>query len=466
MEIQHQLLCVDDQEQVLEYLARNLTAAGFEVLTCRSWLEARDLLEGGKSTPDLIFFDPVMLNGAAVSVRDVCRDAGGIPVVALSSSRDPRVIVRAVQEGVRDFLCTPVAPEELRQAVYQLASARPEKSPEVRQQVDGVNLISQSPSMEEVRRMALQVAKSKVPVLITGETGVGKDVIARFIHEKSRLADKPFVKVNCAALPNELVESELFGHRKGAFTGAYIDRPGKFEFANHGTIFLDEIAELSAPVQAKLLQVLQDGQFCRLGSNDEVQVDVRVIAATNRKLEEAIRDGKFREDLYYRLNVVNINVAPLRHRREEIPSFCRHFLDKFAKHYDAEVDSIPDELLQAFQSYHWPGNVRELENLVRRFVVLQDADAIRRELAAKVDQEQVETADEIADGYMKEADGGGTLDLKEVTRRAVCQVERNMIVRTLHKTHWNKSKAAKELGVSYKTLLTKIEQYEIHPSQD
>ncbi len=465
MDYQHQVLCIDDQEPVLEYLARHLTAAGFEVLTCRTWAEAKRLLESGQSSPELIFFDPLVSNGSTVSVREVCRQAGSIPVVALSSSRDPRTIVRAIQEGARDYLCTPLSAEELRQAINELASGRPERPAEPKPRGEGIFLISQSKSMEEVRKTALQVAKSKVPVLITGETGVGKDVIARFIHEKSRLADKPFVKVNCAALPTELVESELFGHRKGAFTGAYMDRPGKFEFANHGTIFLDEIAELSAAVQAKLLQVLQDGQFSRLGGNEEVQVDVRVIAATNRKLEDAIREGKFREDLYYRLNVVNINVAPLRHRKEEIPTFCRHFLEKFARHYDAEVDSIPAELLEVFQAYHWPGNVRELENLVRRYVVLQDADAIRKELAAKMNQEQVETVDEIAEDYLKENDGGA-LDLKEVTRRAICQVERNLIVKTLRKTHWNKSKAAKELGVSYKTLLTKIEQYEIRPGED
>jgi DNA-binding NtrC family response regulator len=465
LEYQHQVLCIDDQEPVLEYLARHLAAAGFEVLTCRTWAEAKRLLESGQSNPELIFFDPQVSNGSTVSVRDVCRQAGAIPVVALSSSRDPRAIVKAIQEGARDYLCTPLSADELRQAINELACGRPERPAEPKPRSEGIYLISQSRSMEEVRKTALQVAKSKIPVLITGETGVGKDVIARFIHEKSRLSDKPFVKVNCAALPTELVESELFGHRKGAFTGAYIDRPGKFEFANHGTIFLDEIAELSASVQAKLLQVLQDGQFSRLGGNEEVQVDVRVIAATNRKLEEAIREGKFREDLYYRLNVVNINVAPLRHRKEEIPTFCRYFLEKFSRHYDAEVESIPNELMEAFQAYHWPGNVRELENLVRRYVVLQDAEAIRRELAAKMNQEQVETVDEIAEDYLRENDGG-SLDLKEVTRRAICQVERNLIVKTLRKTHWNKSKAAKELGVSYKTLLTKIEQYEIRPGED
>lgn len=465
MEIRHQVLCIDDHEQVRDYLQRNLSSVGFEVQTCSSLPEARSMLETGRSIPDIIFYDPLGTNGSTLSIRDICRQAGGIPVVALSSSRDPRTIVKAVQEGARDFLCTPVAIDELREVIMELASGRPERLPDLKPKRDGVQLISNSRAMEEIRRMALQVAKSKVPVLITGETGVGKDVVARFIHERSRLADKPFVKVNCAALPNELVESELFGHRKGAFTGAFMDRPGKFEFANHGTIFLDEIAELSAAVQAKLLQVLQDGQFSRLGGNEEVQVDVRVIAATNRMLEEAIREGKFREDLYYRLNVVNINVAPLRHRKEEIPAFCRHFLEKFAKHYDAEVTSIPDELLQVFQSYGWPGNVRELENLVRRYVVLQDAESIRRELLSKVDRDEVEAIEEIAEDYLQEADGGA-LDLKEVTRRAICQVERNMIVKTLRKTHWNKSKAARELGVSYKTLLTKIEQYEIRQGED
>lgn len=466
MSYTHQILCVDDQEEVLEYLSRNLGAAGYEVVSCHTWSQARALLESGRTRPEIIFFDPLVRNGGSTSVREVCRQAGAIPVVALSSCRDPRTIVRTIQEGARDYLCTPISVEELRQTILELASGRPERPSEgASPKGDGVHFICNSKSMEEVKRTALQVARSKVPVLITGETGVGKDIIARFIHENSKLADKPFVKVNCAALPTELVESELFGHRKGAFTGAYIDRPGKFEFANYGTIFLDEIGELSSGVQAKLLQVLQDGQFSRLGSNEEVQVDVRVIAATNRRLLEEIKAGKFREDLYYRLNVVNINVSPLRQRRAEISAFADFFLEKFSRHYGSDIDSIPSELMDVFMAYSWPGNVRELENLIRRFVVLHDSESIRRELLTKMSQHQAEEIDELADECLEKA-GGDTIDLKEVTKRAVSQVERNMIVKTLHRTNWNKSKAAKELGVSYKTLLTKIEQYQIEAGRD
>ncbi len=456
-----EILCVDDQEGMLDYLSRSLSSAGFEVVTCPNWTQAQSMLAEGKIRPDLIFVDPIAQNGKSVSLREICEHAGRIPVVALSASRDPRTIVQAIQEGACDYVCKPFTTAELRQVVSNILAGHNGERAEVKAVPPAVHFICESRSMQEVRKTALRVAKSQVPVLITGETGVGKDVVARFIHKNSNLADRPFVKVNCAAMPLELVESELFGYRKGAFTGAYIDRPGKFEFANHGTIFLDEIAEFTSSVQAKLLQVLQDGQFARLGCNEDVQVHVRVVAATNRKLEAAIKEGKFREDLYYRLNVVNINVGPLRHRKEDIPSFCEFFLAKYAKQYESDISEIPGSLMDALEAYDWPGNVRELENIVKRYVVLQDAESIETELRSKVSESQSAEIEQLAEQYVGEGATDANFDLKEVTRRAVSQVERNMIVRTLQRTNWNKSKAAKELRVSYKTLLTKIDQYNI-----
>ena len=457
-----EILCVDDQEELLDFLSRSLAAAGYEVVACSSWLRAKSLLGDGQIRPDLIILEPLIANGNNGTVQELCELAGRTPVVAFSSSQDPKVIVKTIQEGARNFLSKPATADQLRRFVSEAVSEKKEDSSR-RKATAPVDFICKSRAIQEVQKTALRVARSTVPVLVTGETGVGKDVVARFIHENSNLADRPFVKVNCAAMPAELVESELFGYRKGAFTGAYIDRPGKFEFANNGTIFLDEIAEFNSSVQAKLLQVLQDGHFSRLGFDEEVQVQVRVLAATNRKLEDAIREGKFREDLYYRLNVVNINISPLRHRSEDIPVFCDYFLQKFSKQYETEVDPIPPALAATFLEHRWPGNVRELENLIKRYVVLRDAETIQVELEQKMSGDDSAQIEMIAGQVADRGAGSDNLDLKEMSRRAVCQVERNMIVKTLRKTNWNKSQAARELRVSYKTLLTKIEQYEIKP---
>jgi len=321
-----------------------------------------------------------------------------------------------------------------------------------------VEFISKNQNMQQIRDVVVRIQDTKVPVIIHGESGVGKEVIARFIHQESILNNQPFIKVPCAAIPTELIESELFGFKKGAFTGAHIDRAGKFEIAHGGTIFLDEIGEMNAAVQAKFLHVLQEGRFSRLGSNEETEVDVRVIAATNRNLEEAIADGSFREDLYYRLNVVNIEVAPLRHRRDEIVVFCDHFLKKFAEQFSRPETPLPEDVLSLFANYHWPGNVRELENLIKRYVVLRDADSVRQELDSKMAQEQQQAVSGTVEKYVQE-NGDNGWDLKEIRKQAVSVVEKSMIEKALRKTHWNKWKAAKELKVSYKTLLVKIDEY-------
>ena len=459
-----QLLFVDDEEGFLRYVSKNLGSMGYDVLTTPDWEGAKTLLKQSHVQPEVIFIEPVPngneLNG---ELREICTEAGQIPVVVLSISRDPQSVVKAIRAGARDYLCKPFEIKQLRDTISALhdTGVNIEKPPTAPQS-EKTELIFSSPKMEQLHHTILQIADTRVPVLIQGETGVGKDIIARLIHQKSNLRDKPFVKVNCAAVPGELVESELFGFRKGAFTGAHTDRPGRFEFANGGTIFLDEIGEFSSSIQAKLLQVLQDGRFRRLGSNRETEVNVRVIAATNRKLEEALKDGTFRQDLYYRLNVVNLDVPPLRRRAEEIPLFCQHFMKKFSSQYNGNVTELPPELEKLFSRYHWPGNVRELENLIKRYIVLGDAESIQTELEGKMAREELDEINEIAESYLRENKAG--LDLKEVRRRATMVAERTMIRKTLRKTHWNRWKAAKELKVSYKTLLTKIDKYDIQPA--
>jgi two-component system response regulator AtoC len=460
VEESNQILYVDNQEKVLDYITNSLDAAGFRVTSCSNIDQAKLMLEKRQIRPELILIDPAARNGSQATLKEICDQVPTIPVIAISSSSDPQSIVQAIRDGASDYFCKPLNANELALLVKKVFSSGSTSLSRTHTPSSSFQFICHSQAMKEVQKTALRVAKTNVPVLITGETGVGKDIIARFIHQESELAENPFVKVNCAAMPTELVESELFGYRKGAFTGAFIDRPGKFEFANKGTIFLDEIAEFTPSVQAKLLQVLQDGYFSRLGGNEDVFIEVRVVAATNQSLETAIKEDKFREDLYYRLNVVNINICPLRHRKEEIPVFSEFFLEKFTQQYGSEMKEIPSSLLEVMMAYHWPGNVRELENLVKRFAVLQDPDSIIEELTRKMSEAQNEELEEMANNYFN---GDEELDLKEISKRAVSQVEKNVILKSLRKHKWNKSKAARELKVTYKTLLTKIDQYRLEP---
>jgi two-component system response regulator AtoC len=328
-----------------------------------------------------------------------------------------------------------------------------------------------------VQDLISRVADTDVTVLIRGESGTGKELVARAIHAASPRRDKPLVKVNCAALPSELLESELFGFERGAFTGAIQHKPGKFEFANHGTMFLDEIGDISYPLQAKLLQVLQDGEFARLGGKHDVRVDVRVVAATNRDLDKAVADGQFREDLYFRLNVVAITLPPLRERREEIPLLTEYFLKKYSVQYNKPQLEIGSETMRLFMEHDWPGNIRELENLIKRAVVLGTEAPIRKELnqsmalamqraallqharpaavptptpAAPVPQSPAAMAAAAAEA--------GNYSLKDISRTAAREAERELILKMLTQTRWNRKETAEILGISYKALLYKIKE--------
>jgi len=309
--------------------------------------------------------------------------------------------------------------------------------------------------MDRIREVIDQVASTDVTVLIQGESGVGKEIVARALHLHSPRRDKPFIKVNCAALPEKLLESELFGYEKGAFTGAYQRKPGKFELAHGGSIFLDEIGDMSPPLQSKLLQVLQDREFSRLGGRTDIQVDVRVLVATNKDLEEAVRGGRFREDLYYRLNVLNILIPPLRERRREIPVLVNFFLDKYGKKYDKRLSPLSKKLMRMFMRYKWPGNVRELENMITRLVVLGDEAAIIAELSPKGKEKGTIQKSNL----QLQNPSPPILPLKEVSRRAEIQAEREAILKVLTQTNWNRKSAAKLLNISYRAILYKIKQY-------
>jgi two-component system, NtrC family, response regulator AtoC len=307
-----------------------------------------------------------------------------------------------------------------------------------------------SPGMQMVRDIITRVAPTTATVLLTGESGVGKEVVARAIHQASPRAGQQFLKVNCAALPGDLLESELFGHERGSFTGAYRDKPGKFEVAQHGTIMLDEIGEVPLRLQAKLLHVLQDGEFARVGGQRVMHTAARILAATNRDLISEIRAGRFREDLFYRLNVIEIRIPALRERRDEIPSLIDYFLKRSNAAYGRAVEIAP-AMRRLFTEYAWPGNIRQLENVIKRVVVLGNAPAVYAELTS---------GNAVSASLPAEppppADAGALLDLKAIARRAARDAERLAIADMLERTHWNRAKAARLLGISYKALLYKI----------
>jgi len=306
-------------------------------------------------------------------------------------------------------------------------------------------VFGQSETMRAVRDRLTKLAGANVPVLIQGESGTGKDIIARMIHLASPWRSGPWVKVNCPAIPGTLLESELFGYEKGAFTGAYGVKPGRVEMAHRGTLFLDEISELDLALQSKLLQLLQDGQFCRIGAQEDKKVEVRVVCATNRKLEQEIENGTFRSDLFYRINVVNLHLPPLRERARDIPELVEFFLEYHNRKYNCRAKPLSAEMMAVLRKYHWPGNIRELENLVKRYVILGNEEVLLADLAPRD-----------KDFFNADLPIDGQISLKKVTRQAVRELERKIILKVLQNHHWNRKQAARSLGISYRALLYKI----------
>lgn len=401
-----------------------------------------------------------------------------VPVIVYSGQSDPDVIFRISKLGADDFLLMPF---QLNDLVHRLNKVLGKKNSDaegaplrdqVRRQGEFAMLFGTSPKMEEVKMTIEQVADTTATVLIRGESGTGKEVVARMIYAQSNRRDKPFVKVNCAAIPHELLESELFGYEPGAFTGAHRQKLGKFDQANYGTIFLDEISEMHPALQAKLLHVLQDGEFARLGGKRDIAVDVRVLAATNKPLEHAVEHGAFREDLFYRLNVVTIHIPPLRERREEIPVFLEFFLQKYSDFYGKQPAPFSEYAQGRMMDYNWPGNIRELENLVKRYVIVGNEPQIIRELATHkpivsavaksngAGSLSPPVKQSIPDALPQSFNGNDGPSLLEIGRRAALLAEKEAIERALVQTRWNRRQAAKLLKISYKALLNKIKMIE------
>src|SRR5688572_23035792 len=383
---------VDDDSGFAGYLRTFLGVRGYEA---RSYTRGDEIVAAIRQgePPDIVLLDVAMPGMDGIQTLKALKAARPeLQVIMLSGREQAQVIVEAVRLGAADYVVKPDDPEGLGEIALDAAIKQAiERSRLVSELTDLRRQLSDdqheafigwgdSPAMRQVALIIEQVADSDVTVLIRGESGVGKELVARAIHQRSTRRQRPFVKVNCAALPAELLESELFGHEKGAFTGAATTRIGKFEQAHTGTIFLDEIGEMKPPLQAKLLHVLQDAEFTKLGSNKKITVDVRVVAATNRDLEQMMLRGEFREDLYYRLKVIEATVPPLRERRDEITQLTDFFIAKYSQRYNRPVRPLSTELREQFLEYEWPGNVRELENMIKRFVILQDEQMATREL--------------------------------------------------------------------------------------
>ena len=504
---------VDDDAGFAQYLRTFLSLRGYEA---RCYTRGDELLASMKQAeaPDVVLLDVMMpgLDGMA-TLRALKASRPEAQVIMLSGRNQASTIVEAVRLGAADYVVKPDDPEGLGEIALDVAIKNAiEKNrlvselSELRQQLSDDEdraVWGNSEKMRGIATVIEQVADSDVGVLIRGESGVGKELVSRAIHQRSTRRHRPFVKVNCAALPAELLESELFGHERGAFTGAANTRIGKFEQADTGTLMLDEIAEMKPALQAKILHVLQDGEFTKLGSNKRIQVDVRVVAATNRDLEKMMRSGEFREDLYYRLKVIELTVPPLRERPDEIPTLIDFFIVRYARKYNRTARPLTEPLRHLFLQYEWPGNIRELENMIKRVVILQDEQLVIREIERNMQRtaaapalaaaaaaaavmagpagyggyagygmpplaypppvaapppiaDTADGADPGEDATVAPDPGGGSL--ASVAKAASMKAERAAIETTLRQVHWNRRKAAQILGVSYKTLLNKIKE--------
>jgi len=446
------VLVVEADQAAQRRVATLLTNLGYEPLVTASVAESMVALSHTQFLLSLVNLDLDGSDGTELLRR--LKSEGGHPgsVVVIANGGSLKRVAEASALGAQDVLQKPFSPEDL-ENVIKSAVARParpwgnEPSDDRSRKLQEELGLWQSEAMREVREIIRQAARADITVLICGETGTGKDLVARAIHEFGVRKTGPFVKVNCAAVPRELLESELFGHERGAFTGAHQLKLGKFESANHGTIFLDEIGDLHPALQGKLLHVLQDGQFSRVGGRSTIKVDVRVLAATNQNLEQAVAAGRFRDDLYYRLNVIQILVPALRERPEEIPLLARYFVERYAKLFQREGMSLPPETLERLTQYRYPGNVRELENIIKRMIVLGDSQLSQSPWPGERGNGKGEVAPPIP--KMR-------ISLKDISRKAAMAAERQAILDALEQTRWNRIRAAKMLGISYRALLYKI----------
>jgi two-component system response regulator AtoC len=477
------ILLVDDDPVFSQFTQKILSEKGMNVVTAFNKAEGLDLFE--KHHPDCVILDIFLPDGSGVDlIKPVRAIDTKVPIIMVSGQNEVDEVVRAMKDGANDYIKKPFQGDELFLKIQMVLETSQNKweldelKTKSRAEEEYKLLFSLSDKMNKVQAIVDQVANTDITVLITGESGTGKDLVAKAVHKASERAGEPYIKVNCAALPRELLESELFGFEKGAFTGAHRRKYGRFEMAQNGTIFLDEISEMHMDLQSKLLHVLQEKQYYRIGGEREVKANCRILVATNRKLEDMVDEGRFRRDLFYRINVVNIHVPPLRDRKEDVPFLVEYFLKRYAEMYNRNSAKISPRLMEMFHEYSWPGNVRELENNIKRFVILGNEAQLISELSRKKretgfgnnhEEESWIPATQAprqpaAAPFLKEGNGmeevpvpdKGTL--KEVAKIAQRKAEKELIEKVLRQTRWNRRKAAQVLDISYKALLYKIKE--------
>lgn len=444
----YKMLVVDDEAGMRQLLESAFRDRGFNVSTASNGDVAIELIQ--TQSFDIVITDLRMPGrdglGVLRAAREFSPDTSVIIVTAYGSIE---TAVEAMRLGAHDFIAKPFKLAEIELKVDKILKSKPEEEPSFPPSSVSRRIIGESSHTKQVLRMIEKIGPSKSSVLITGPSGTGKELVARAIHECSPRRTKPFVALNCAALAPGILESELFGHERGAFTGASARRIGRFERAHMGTLFLDEVGEIDPAIQTKLLRVLQEGEFERVGGSEPIRVDVRVVAATNRDLKEAIAEGRFREDFFYRLNVFSIKLEPLRKRPDDIPALVEHFLKKFSSETGKKIVGVGDDVMSFFMRYPWPGNVRELENILERAAVLAEGDIITMQ-EIPPDMAFVQEPPEEEPGQPPE-----TASLIERTD----ELESQMIYAALERFRWNKTKAAEHLGLKRTTLQYKIKKY-------
>ncbi|HET6922623.1 MAG TPA: sigma-54 dependent transcriptional regulator [Anaeromyxobacteraceae bacterium] len=464
------VLIVDDELNIRRVLAAMLKRDGYEVTAAADGEQALAVL--ARAPVQVVVTDLVMprLDGLSL-LRRVAADYPDVPVIVITAHGTVDSAVAALKAGAFDFITKPFEQDELKKVIAKAARAHEIERQNVHApgaEAEKPPLVGQSPAMRQVYEVIGKVADSPSTVLVSGESGTGKELVAQALHRGSQRRDKPLIKVNCAAIPKDLVESELFGYEKGAFTGAVGSKPGRFELADGGTLFLDEIGEIPLEMQVKLLRALQESEFERVGGIKTIRVDVRLITATNRDLKALVAEGRFREDLYYRLNVVPMALPPLRDRKEDIPLLVQHFIEKYDRRLGKKVERVDDEAMQVLLRYPWPGNIRELENLVERSVLFADGPVIAAvhlpdSLREKAPGPPVPIA---AVGPLGAIAAPSGASMKEIVRQAQAELERELIARALEETRGNVTRAAKRLQISRKSLQIKMKELGLRGTEE
>ena len=445
------ILIVDDEPSIRMVLRAHLTRSGYDVTATENGAEAIAMLRN--EDYHLVVSDLRMPIVGGMELLNHCNETyPGLPVILITAHGTVDSAVEAIKKGAQDYVTKPFDSDELMPIIEKALRTEEKGRTNLHEDAAGrFKIIGQTARMHKIYAMIEKVARSPTTALITGESGTGKELVARALHEHSDRASAPFIQVNCGAIPESLFESELFGHEKGAFTGAVAAKPGKFELADGGTLFLDEVGELPKDMQVKLLRVLQDGQFERVGGVRSMSVDVRLVAATNRVLETEVKEGRFREDLFYRLNVIPIQIPPLRERADDIPLLVEHFIAKFNKRLNTEVEGVSPDALAALLAHTWPGNIRELENLIERSVLLTEDTVLTMGDLPGLTPSNL--------GRVEAPPDAEEMGLKEYVRVYTTKLERARIQRVLEEEDSNVTRASKKLGISRKSLQMKMKDY-------